>query len=93
MNTRKAAVVAVGITALGVLVVSSNSVASSKEPAPEELSVVVGAPLSDDNIPGANRTPAVEYADNPHVGDAFDPVEDEYGNLVYPTPVVVEPGR
>ena len=46
-----------------------------------------------DAIPGADRTPAVDYVDNPYVGDNFEPVEDEYGNPVYPTPVIVEPGH
>lgn len=73
--------------------VTFSSAASSDASAPEELSVVVGAPLLDDNVPGADRTPAVGYADDPHVGDTFDPIEDEYGNPVHPTPTIVEPGH
>lgn len=92
MKTRKTTIAAAGVVVLGGLIMSASSAAST-EPPPEELSVIVGEPLTDDAIPDADRTPAVGYVDNPYVGDNFDPVEDEYGNPVYPTPVIVEPGH
>lgn len=92
MRVWKATAVAASGALFGLAMLTSSASAHTGEAVPG-TAVVTLEPVADGDVPLPDRKPAVHYTPNPHVGNAFDPVEDASGKLVYPEPVRVKPGE